>query len=125
MIDQILITTLFVTGLYYATQKGFILYPLRWVQDRIFTRTEAPTMLKWAYYHRFPERHYALIWNKAILNCPTCMPSLWGTILFSLAGGWESVSLFHSIKALSIIIICSSGGTTLLYYLIEYLKNKK
>lgn len=74
MIEVILIGSLCILGLYAATGEGMILEFLR----NFFERATNNNIL----------RHI----RPALYECPICMASIWGTIVWLLLGNWFSVS---------------------------------
>jgi len=100
MLNLIIYTSLFTLGLFIATGEGFVLRSaknqLAWLLGGRYRQDGEDV------YYQFPSKFITELW-KPLTGCPVCMPSVWGTVIYSLMMPY-SVDTIYELP----IIICSS-----------------
>lgn len=101
MLELILLTSFTTLGLF-ITGYGFILEPIRTFIARLLGGKQFLEEGEW--YYVFPTTYLKTIW-KPIWGCPPCMPSLWGTVVYTLFIPYSVESIYE----LPILILSSSA----------------
>ena len=124
MINLIIITALTIIGVYYTSQKGMFLYPIRYFLLKVFAHSYGRRKYRWYHYEvpsSDPEHRNIIL--KPLIDCPPCMSSFWGILVYVIFGGVDVLHWTAHLKYIAFIILGTAGLTTLLFELINWLKS--